>query len=300
MRVRVDEVLERVGGIATRADLVRATSRADVDRALRTGELATVGYGRYALASVGDAVVAAHRISGVLSLASAALHHGWEVKTVPDKPHVAVPRNRKVPQRVRAEVHVHHADLLPEQVLDGIVTTHEVTLEQCLRQLPEDEGLAIADSALRHGVAPATLARVTMTVRGAGAAKVRRVVGAARADAANPFESVLRSIARSVPGLRVEPQRLIPLDSGWVRPDLVDHDLGIVLEADSFEWHGDRAALARDARRYNRLVAAGWLVLRFSWEDVMLRADDVRSVLVDAVAVVARRAEVACPRCGAS
>jgi very-short-patch-repair endonuclease len=68
------------------------------------------------------------------------------------------------------------------------------------------------------------------------------------------------------------------------RPDLVDERLGIVLEADSFEWHGDRAALRSDAQRYNRFVVHGWLVLRFAWEDVMFRPDEVRAILEAAVA----------------
>ena len=59
--------------------------------------------------------------------------------------------------------------------------------------------------------------------------------------------------------------------------------LRIVLEADSFEWHGDRAALRRDARRYDLLVANGWTVLRFAWEDVMHDQDWVRSVLAAVV-----------------
>ena len=260
-----------MGGVAARSALLHTCSRADVDRALRLGEVVALSRGRYALPSVGTAVAAAHRVSGVLSLTSAALHHGWEVKTVPDRPHVTVRRRRTIGAEKRVGVRIHFADLVAEQLIDGIVTDHETTLEQCIRLLPDDEGLAIADSALRHGVTPATLKRVAMSARGAGARKVRRIADAARAEAANPFESVLRWIASTVPGLRVEPQRLLPLESGWVRPDLVDDELRIVLEADSFEWHGDRAALARDARRYNRIVAAGWLVLRFSWEDVMCR-----------------------------
>ena len=57
------------------------------------------------------------------------------------------------------------------------------------------------------------------------------------------------------------------------RPDLVDEHLRIVVEADSFEWHGERAALRADARRYNAFVVNGWLVLRFCWEDVMFHPD---------------------------
>ena len=70
---------------------------------------------------------------------------------------------------------------------------------------------------------------------------------------------------------------------------LVDRELRVVLEADSFAWHGGRQALARVARRYNRLVVDGWAVLRFA---VGGRAcpgpDDVREILVAVVDLVQR------------
>jgi very-short-patch-repair endonuclease len=85
-----------------------------------------------------------------------------------------------------------------------------------------------------------------------------------------------------------------------MRSDLVDRDRRIVLEADSFEWHGDRAALRRDAKRYNRLVIDGWIVLRFAWEDVMFDQDYVRDVLVAVVAFVDRRRKAWGCTCGAA
>ena len=81
----------------------------------------------------------------------------------------------------------------------------------------------------------------------------------------------------------MRPQVLIRVRGGEVRPDLVDEDRRLVVEADSFEWHGKRAALRRDCRRYNAIVAAGWILLRFSWEDVMHEPDYVRSVLGEVV-----------------
>jgi very-short-patch-repair endonuclease len=170
---------------------------------------------------------------------------------------------------------------------------------QCLRSLPDDEALVVADSAARAGEL-AMLARLGATSSGRGAARIRQKVAEARADAANPFESVLRSLSNSVEGLHVEPQRLITSVKSWVRPDLVDEDLRIVLEADSFEWHGNRAALRRDARRYDLLVVDGWIVLRFAWEDVMFDQGFVRSVLVAAVDLACRRTKPSCSRCGAS
>jgi very-short-patch-repair endonuclease len=74
----------------------------------------------------------------------------------------------------------------------------------------------------------------------------------------------------------------------------VDEHLRVVLEADSFEWHGDRAALRRDTKRYNSFVVNAWLVLRFAWEDVMFEPLYVSSVLE---AVVSERTERACWQC---
>ncbi len=286
------EVLAEFGGIVTRAALIRATSRAEVDRALRDREILIVGRGRYCLPSLDEAPRLAHALGGVLSHTSATLYHGWEVKYAPERPHVTVPRRRRTDPRLASRVVLHYSDLTREEITDGIATSPEVTLLQSLRVLPEDEALVIADSALRHGLAPGVLRRVSVTARGPGAAKVRRAAARANGDAANPFESCLRHVALGVEGLDVRPQWRLPGLS--VRPDLVDEDLGVVLEADSFEWHGDRAALRRDARRYNLVVLHGWLVLRFAWEDVMFDQDYVRSVLVSVVRLVQRRAQPCC------
>ena len=121
----------------------------------------------------------------------------------------------------------------------------------------------------------------------------QRVGAEASGKAANPFESVLRAIALDVPGLSVRPQVLITTTDPWCCPDLVDTDLQVALEADSFEWHGGRSALARDARRYNLLIVDGWLVLRFAWEDVMFDPDYVRRVLMAVVDLRMRRRRLA-------
>lgn len=287
----IEGVMQRCGGLASRAQLIDATSRAEVDRALRQERLVRTGQGRYALPEVEAAAALAHGMNGVLCLTNAALHHGWEVHRVPDKPHVLVPRHRNVPRAWRSRVNLHRGDLGADDITAGIATSRELTLTQCLRSLPDVDALVVADSALRHGE-QATLRRVMANVQGAGRAKVRRIGAAARAEAANGFESALRGIALTVPGLSVEPQVVISTPTCWARPDLVDRRLHLAIEADSFEWHGSRQALKKDARRYNLLVVDGWLVLRFTWEDVMFEPDYVRDVLARMVALVDTRTEV--------
>jgi very-short-patch-repair endonuclease len=203
---------------------------------------------------------------------------------------VTVSRGRKVdPDQTFA--HVHRAELRKDQVDDGR-TSVETTLEQCLRVLPYDEALAVADSARREGVGESVFERLAEQAKGPGAPRIRRVCGDSTGDAANPFESALRALANDVDGLSVRPQVRITDGDFTVRPDLVDERLRVVLEADSFEWHGKRSALASDCRRYNMLVVNGWIVLRFCYEDVVFRPDDVRRVLIAVVALAELLSEV--------
>jgi very-short-patch-repair endonuclease len=258
-----------------------ASSRVEVDRALRTGALVRVAQGRYTLAGIAEAPARAHAVNGVLSLTSAALHHGWEVLRTPQEPHVLLPRKRRISPTRRTGVVVHRGDLSPDDRA-GMATSKLLTLTQCLRQLPPDEALAVADSAMRAGDG-ALLGQVAEDVRGPGSEQVRAVAAAARREAANPFESGLRSIALRVPRLAVEPQVVIRSAQVWARPDLVDARLRVILEAESYEWHGDRAGFRKDVRRYTLLTAEGWAVLRFTWEDVMFRPEQVRRVIARAV-----------------
>ena len=292
----VGQELHRLGGVATRGQLLRACKRHAIDQALQDGSVIRTARGRYALPDIDAAKAVAHGLSGVLCMTSAALAHGWAVKTPPALPQVALPRNRKQ-ARGGAGADIKRLRLHPDDVRDG-VTSQDRTLLDCLRLLDFDEALAIADSALRDGYPKARLLALTRDARGTGSARMRSIAAQATGDAANPFESVLRAIALSVPGLAVHPQVSVHHGHAFLgRPDLVDSTLGIVLEADSFEWHGSRAALRSDARRYNAFVVHGWLVLRFSWEDVMFHSDRVRAVLV---AATAERTSRLCPACRAA
>lgn len=291
----VVEELTRLGGVATRATLTERCSRPALEAAISAGDVIRLSRGRYALPAVDQARAAAHALTGVLCLGSAALHWGWPLKQPPERPQVSVPKTRKMPPHRARTVDLRRLTLHPDDVVDG-VTSPDRTLLDCLRHLPFDEALTVADSALRDGFPGSRLQAVVRDARGPRAARTRQIAALATPDAANPFESVLRALALGVSDLHVRPQVSLRAPGGVFlgRPDLVDERLAIVLEADSFAWHGDRAALHSDARRYNSLVVNGWLVLRFSWEEVMFHSDAVKSVLR---AAVAERTEHRCIAC---
>lgn len=274
--------LTRCGGIADARTLVRLTSRHSVSRAVERRVIVRDSRGRYALPTAEVGLRTANRLSAVMSHTSAAAFWGWEMKQAPTRPTVTVPRNRKVPAEVRAEADVFWRPLARGRIGSAVVTSPLQTVLDCARWLPFDEALAIADSALRHGsITHAELVGGGGAVRGHGRRDVLRVLDAADARASNAFESVLRAIGLGVPGLNLVPQVEIRIAGRrMMRPDLVDDRLKIVVEADSFEHHGSRKALVLDCVRYDNLVADGWTVLRFAWEQVMFQPDWVRSTLL--------------------
>ncbi len=282
--MRVEQVLGRLGGVADAATLRRFASRGRVRQAVRRGVIVRDSRGRYALPGADEATRAANRLTGVLSLDSAAQQYGWELKRQPQSPSVTVPRNRKLSEERRVGVRVRYADLAPDEIR-GKVTAPGTTVMDCAARLPFDEALAIADSALRHrDVTKAQLLKLAEQMPARYRARCRRVARAADARSANPFESVLRAIAMDVVGLNLEPQVAIEDGGFWVQPDLVDERLRLVVEADSFEWHGSRRDLVLDCERYNNLVRRLWVVLRFTWEHVMFQPEYVAAVLRDIVA----------------
>lgn len=281
---RVVEALAALGGTATTAELRALTSRRAVRAAVAVGAVLQPRRGGVRLPVLDATSAAVHDLRGVRSHLSAALHYGWEVVGAPMRPMVTVPRSAHAARRDRKGVRLFWGTLTPEELAEGVTSPAHTVLD-CARTLPFGEALAVADSALRSG-------RVTRDElllaagRGPrnGRSRALRVVRAADGRAANPFESLLRAIALGVPGLRVEPQVHIGGREFVGAADLVDVRLALAIEAESWAYHGGRVAFDRDVRRYTALVRAGWRVVRFLWDDVRHRPDEVAAVLADLVA----------------
>ncbi len=275
-----------MGGACDRASLVRLLGRREVDDALRAGTLVRTARGRYALATSREFVRRASAVSGVLSHRSAAQYWGWAQKAVPEKPEVTVPRQRRLSAGARELVLPHWSNLRPEDV-EGIVTSPERTMVDCMRNLPLDESVPIIDSAVRaDDITHDQLRLLAESTRGRGRTRICEVAAAATGKAANAFESVLLAQTLLVPGLNAVPQLgvKVPWTGRTIHPDLADPVRRIAIEAESFEWHGDSAALTRDCRRYNDLALLGWEVIRFSWYLVMFDPAYVHRTLLAAVA----------------
>ncbi len=268
-------------GVARRADLRAAgVSDRETARAVADGRVLRVGVGGYALPQADPALVAAVAVAGVASHASAARLHGWDLHRDPKLHHVTVSRGHMKANWPGA--HVHHAELAPEdRGLRVPVTSVDRTLLDCGRSLPLLDAAVILDSAVRRRDATiARLHKLAGATRGPGSAVFRRAVAHVDELNGSPLETRLRLLLSLLPA-EVRTQVFIP-DVGWV-DFLLDGWLAI--EVDGFEFHADRRSYRNDRRRGNVLAAGGYVLLRFSWEDVRL---EPARVLTQIAGVLAR------------
>jgi very-short-patch-repair endonuclease len=237
----------------------------DLRGAVRRGLVSSDRKGAYWLPGAADDVVLAARVGGRLTCASAARRHGVELLHLPEMPHVAVPRTRGT---TTTEAVVHRVDspgLTPMVPLLHAM----VTLVRCL---PALDAVVALDSAVRQ-----RLVRVNALhcrLRGPGSVEARRRLGLVDGRSGSVIETVLRLALRQA-GLPVDCQVLVP---GVGRVDLVVAGW-LVVEVDGFAFHSERKDYRNDRRRTNRLVQAGYTVLRFTYEDVMFRLPETLSAV---------------------
>jgi very-short-patch-repair endonuclease len=273
------EALAAFGGCATFGSLVERCGRRAIRHSLSTGAIRRLSRGVYALPPRLSDIAVARSHRGVLSHESAALHWGFGVVNRPALPHVTIPRHRhRRPSREPVILHWADAPVIED------VTTPLRTVVDCARTLPFGEALAIADSAVRSRlVGRAELLAAGHALGRAGRQAVIRVAEHVDARSESVLESMLRAVLIGAGLDGFVPQLLIADDEFTARVDLADPVRRLILEADSFEFHGTRRALVRDCRRYVSLVVRGWTVLRFTWEDVVYEPawviESVRAVL---------------------
>lgn len=238
----------------------------DLRGAVRRGRVLSLGGGTYALPSAAPDAVIAARLRGRLTCCSAAKRLGLDLLTDPLVPHVVVPPNNAVDTD---EAVVHRATVPGS----GPVVPVLHALVAVLRCLDTVDAVVVVDSALRQRAA--RLHSLDARLRGPGSVEARRRLGLADARSGSVIETVARLALRQA-GLPVDCQVLI---EGVGRVDLVI-DGWLVVELDGFAYHSDRDRYRTDRRRTNGLVARGYRVLRFSYEDVMFRLADVVALVV--------------------
>lgn len=157
------------------------------------------------------------------------------------------------------------------------VTTPARTWRDLAGLLARPALLAVTDQFLARWVTREELAgQLRSRPSGRGSARARDVLPIADPRAESPMESVLRWLVHEAGLPAPDLQYVVRDDTGSVlgRADLAWPDRRVLVEFDG-DVHRERNVFVRDLRRQNRLVAAGWTVLRFTSADVLGRPADV-------------------------
>lgn len=289
MRPEISELLDRYGGVVTRADLLAVLPLHVVDHAVASRALVRVFPRTYTTPDgAGDPEIhlrAALRYAGP----EAALSHtsglaAWGI-AVPAVPQVHVSAHRTCRLRHAAGLVVHHRGgffCAPPAVLtrDGLKV---VRLEGCL----VDSWPLLSPLDRRAPVIGAVQSRRTT------AARVRPELERApklpgRAELAGLLDLLERGChseleiwghrhvfdSRALPPARH--QRAVALGARKVYLDVAYETELVAVELDGAAYHGDRD---RDSRRDIALAALGWLTLRFSHRRLHTETDAVRREL---------------------
>lgn len=157
------------------------------------------------------------------------------------------------------------------------VTVRGRTWRDLAARLQPPALLAVTDQLVAQGCSADDLrARLAARPTGRGSARARVVLPLADPRAESPMESVLRWVAHAARLPAPDPQYVVRDAAGrfLARADLAWPERKVLVEFDG-DVHRERDVFVNDLRRQNRLVAAGWTVLRFTSADVLGRPDEV-------------------------
>ena len=218
----------------------------------------------------------------VVCRSAAALLHHLPVPD-PNEVDVIVPLRRRGRHGLRTH-QVHLADHEVTRIAGIPVTSLTRTIGDCLGTLdqPAVDGLVAWVVARRLLDAPALTAVLRSRLGSWGNAGRRRAMPFLVAGAASVAELRLHELLRRQGFTGWEPNTPIMIRGRIAAvADVLFADRRLVVEVDGRSSHADR--FQRDRERDAMLVAAGYAVLRFTWDDVVLRpdrtADTIRQAL---------------------
>jgi very-short-patch-repair endonuclease len=280
--------------VVSRRQLVAAGLSGDVvDYAVMRGRLMVVHRGVYL---VGGALLTtpAREAAAVLACgAGAALSHRSATYRLLLFPYPASYAEIEVSTTLRGPagrpgIRVHHVGSLAAgetHVIDGLRTT---TVRRTLLDLAgvctgRELERALATALRTRRATPAgLLAYIDRHPRCHGVGRLRRLLTSdsepafTRSDAEELLLDVIRSSDLPAPELN-QPVGRFEVDILW-------RDAQLIVEADSWRWHGDRDAFERDRARDAELTAQGFRVVRVTWRQL---TDEPQTLVARLAAILA-------------
>ncbi|WP_423919015.1 DUF559 domain-containing protein [Frigoribacterium sp. 2-23] len=286
MDERLSTAMRMFGGVAARHEILRfGVHPKSLEAAWAAGAVIRVRHGTYALPSLSPDILRAARVGGVLASASAAVHHGgWAPHAHPL--FVSVRHNSqrlREPEDSGSRLPDRHPDVVILRDLDRLdprreraVVSPETAIVQLVRSHDAPVAIAVIDSMLnRRLLTPQQL----KAVRSRLPKRLHSVLTETDARAEAGTESIARvGFARA--GLSCSAQVWVT-DS--YRVDLLI-DGWLIVECASVEHHGSPEQYNRDRRRIADLHRLGFIVLEFSYPQIMFDFDAVLETVMTTLA----------------
>ena len=183
--------------------------------------------------------------------------------------HVITPDSRSLRPRQGVVLHQWHPRTPMTRIEGFLVTSAADTAIDVSCSAQEIDQLAVLDAALRAATTRVELSESLERAKGRrGIRTVKHWIAFADAAAESPMESRtrFRALAAGLPAPELQIQVDVPggsrwLDMGW-RHKLVG------LEYDGVEFHSGDGRLARDRRRHNEILRAGWTLVYATAPDI--------------------------------
>lgn len=281
------ELAATQGGYVTRLQLTaRGLSESAIDRRVTSGDLRPVTYGVYVLIPSEDPVDLIRGATLALPKAVASHQTAAQLLRFPKQP-------RLVPTVVVPSHTTHRFpgvtvrrcdDLIPSDTIqiDGLPSTNTVrTLFDLGRLLDFREYDAIGEALVIAGridldTFERTVARLAR--RGKPGTKAAKDFLDIRWSGSDRRATILERKGLALLSSSGLPLPIAQLPIPWEgnrRFDAAYPDAGLAIEWDSRTWHEQRKAMAADRRRDRRAAMHGWTVLRFTWEEVTEKPQEV-------------------------
>ncbi|KQR12156.1 endonuclease domain-containing protein [Cellulomonas sp. Leaf334] len=235
-------------------------------RALAAGSVVRLAHGVYGVPGCSTAVAAAAVHGAAIGCISAVELAGVAVLHRPVHPHLVVPRDRgRTPSQARDSVPVvlHREPRCdPGRTVGVQAVPLDAALARMLLCCPPVAAVVSVDSALQRR--RTTSAAIAGRLPATAPVSARLVLARADGRSRSPLETVARLALRAA-GLQV--------DVGVVIPMVGEVDLvvagRVVVELDGLAYHSGRREFREDRRRDRELALQGYVVLRFTAEDVL-------------------------------
>lgn len=277
----IDDVIEHDGLILRERALRDGVDPDQIMKALRTGRIRRVQrcvYARRApeiapLALARAAVLSSGVTDAVASHQTAARVHGLATPDGRWPEHVTVARNERRIRRRELICHGRTLALGDVEFRDGVpVTTVVRSLLDMSADVARLNAVWAIDDAVRRGIVSPQQIATSLSARGGG--RGDGVIKLRVAEADGRAESILETAARLAlkdGGVVLPVAQHEVFDGGELvaRLDAAYPGCRLGLEFDGVAVHNAPRALYRDRQRQNRLLQLGWMLLRFTWWDVM-------------------------------